>query len=324
MDALVAAAKKEKELNVIALAPEWANYGAIIGAFTAKYGVKVNSANPTGSANEEIEAIKQPATSKQAPDVVDLTMKVALANTALFTPYRVMTWRDILGTQKETTGLWVQDYGGFMSIGYDSSKVPEITSIQDLLGAPFAGKVALVGDPTLSDQALDGVVMASVANGGSLDDLSKGVAFFHQLKLKRNFVRTIGTAANVKAGLTPVLFEWDYRSVSHVGDLPGWKTFIPLGAVVGDFYAQAINRQSPHPAAARLWEEYLYSDEGQNLFLKGGFRPVRQAAMTSLGTIDLTAASALPAVDDPPQFLTQAQMAAAGKYLAANWAKAIA
>ena len=37
MEALVAAAKKEGELNVIALPPDWANYGEIIKGFQAKY-----------------------------------------------------------------------------------------------------------------------------------------------------------------------------------------------------------------------------------------------------------------------------------------------
>ena len=41
MSKLVAAAKKEGTLNVIALPPTWANYGNIIKTFTAKYGIKV-------------------------------------------------------------------------------------------------------------------------------------------------------------------------------------------------------------------------------------------------------------------------------------------
>ena len=57
-------------------------------------------------------------------------MAVALANTALFAPYQVATWADIPASQKEPTGLWYQDYGGYMSIGYDSAKVPTITSVQ--------------------------------------------------------------------------------------------------------------------------------------------------------------------------------------------------
>jgi putative spermidine/putrescine transport system substrate-binding protein len=325
MDALVAAAKAEGTLNVIALPPDWANYGAIIDAFKAKYGIKVNSANPNGSSQEEVDAINQLAGTDRAPDVVDVGMKVALANTAVFAPYKVSTWNDILAGQKESTGLWVQDYGGFMGIGYETSKVPGgvINSVQDLLGSGFKSKVALSGDPTKSNQALNGVILASVANGGSLDDVSKGVDFFKKLKQAGNYVPVIATAATVKSGQTSVVFEWDYLSTSHGKDVSDWKIFVPTNATIGGYYAQAINKQAPHPAAARLWEEYLYSDAGQNLWLKGGARPVRQAAMDKSGTIDKTAAAALPPVTGTPQFPTQDQQTAAGAYVGAHWSQAV-
>jgi putative spermidine/putrescine transport system substrate-binding protein len=323
LDALVTAAKAEGKLNVIALPPDWANYGAVISGFKAKYGIDVTSANPNGSSQQEVDAITQQSGTSSAPDVVDVGMKVALANTTLFASYKVATWGDILAGQKEATGLWVQDYGGFMGIGYDPSKVPAITSVQDLLKSEFKGKVALAGDPTQSNQALNGVIMASVANGGSVDDVSKGVDFFHQLKVANNFVPVIGTAATVKAGQTPVLFEWDYLSTSHGKDVSGWKIFVPANATIGGYYAQAINKEAPHPAAARLWEEYLYSDEGQNLWLKGGARPVRQAAMEKSGKVDATAAAALPKITGTPLFPTQDQSTKAGTYLSANWSKAI-
>ena len=110
--------------------------------------------------------------------------------------------------------------------------------------------MALSGDPTKSNQGLNGVIMASVANGGSVDDVSKGVDFFHQLKVAKNFVPVVGTASTVKAGQTPVLFEWDYLSASHGKDVSTWKIFVPSNAVVFGGYAQAINKQAPHPAAA--------------------------------------------------------------------------
>ncbi len=320
MAALITAAKAEKELNVIALPPDWANYGAIISGFTAKYGIKVNSANPNGSSQEEIDAFDG---TNRAPDVVDVTQAVVLKNTALFAPYQVATWKDLLANQKEATGLWVSDYGGYMSIGYDPSKVPAITSISDLLGPAFKSKVALSGNPTISGQGLNGVIMAAVANGGSLDDVSKGVDFFHQLKQAGNYVNVIATAATVKAGQTPVIFQWDYLSTSHGKDIPGWKIFVPSSAIIGGYYYQAINKVAPHPAAARLWEEYLYSDEGQNLWLKGGARPVRQGPMTTAGTVDATAAAALPAVAGTPQVPTGDQSTAAFAYLNAHWSAAI-
>jgi putative spermidine/putrescine transport system substrate-binding protein len=332
MNALIAAAKSEGALNVIALPPDWCNYGPtvpatkdMIDAFNAKYpGITVTSANPNGSSQQEVDAINQLAGTSRAPDVVDVGLKVAVSNTAVFAPYKVATWTDIPDSLKESTGLWFSDYGGFMAIGYDSAKVPAINSVSDLLGSGFKSAVALAGDPTQSNQALNGVILASVANGGSLDDVSKGVDFFHQLKQKGNFVPVIGTAATVKAGQTPVLFQWDYNSLTHVKDVPTWKVFVPPAATIFGSYAQAINKQAPHPAAARLWEEFVYSDAGQNIYLNGACRPVRQTAMKTSSTIDGTALGNLPAVTGTPLYPSQDQQVAAGTFVSANWSAAIA
>jgi len=323
MDALVAAAKAEGKLNVIALPRDWANYGKELDTFAAKYGIKITSDNPDGSSQDEVNAVQQLGTTSRAPDVLDVGMAVALANTQLFAPYKVATWADILDSQKESTGLWFQDYGGFMSVGYDSSKVPAITSIDDLLKPEFKGKVALNGDPTKANAALNGVMMVNLAEGGSLDDISKGVDFFHQLKQKGNFNPVQATTATVKNGTTPVVLDWDYLSANHGTDVPAWKVFVPSNAILGGYYAQAINKNAPHPAAARLWEEFLYSDEGQNIWLQGLARPVRQAAMQKSGTIDSAAAGKLPPVNGTPQFMSDSQATAAKNYLVANWLKAI-
>ena len=321
---LITAAKKEGALNVIALPPDWANYGEIIKGFQDKYGIKITSANPDGSSQDEVNAVNQLKGTSRAPDVMDMGMAVTLANTKLFAPYQVQTWQDIPASQKDAGGLWFQDYGGYMSIGYDSAKVPDVTSVQDLLKPAFKGKVALNGDPTQANAALNGVMMTSLANGGSLDDVSKGVDFFHQLKQVNNFIPVQANTATIKNGSTPVVLDWDYLNAAAKTQVPTWKVFVPSNAVLGGYYAQSINKDAPHPAAARLWEEYLFSDEGQNLWLKGGARPVRMPAMTAGGTIDKAAAAALPAVSGTPVFMSDQQATAAKEYLAANWAKAIA
>ena len=88
MSKLVAAAKKEGTLNVIALPPTWANYGTIIKDFTAKYGIKVNSANPDGTSQDEVNAVKQENGTSAAPDVLDIGQAVALARSVGYTHYR--------------------------------------------------------------------------------------------------------------------------------------------------------------------------------------------------------------------------------------------
>jgi putative spermidine/putrescine transport system substrate-binding protein len=326
MDALIAAAKKEGQLNVIALPPDWANYGEIIKAFGTKYGIKVNSAQPDASSQDEINAADQLKGQDRAPDVFDLGGAVATANVAKFAPYKVATWADIPAELKDSNGTWTNDYGGYMSIGYDSSKVPAPASIADLLKPEYKGKVALNGDPTQAGAAFAGVVMASLGSGGSADDIAPGVDFFSKLKKAGNFLPVDPTPATVESGQTPVVIDWDYLNVAQGGKLTGkleWKTVVPAGAVLGSYYVQAISKDAPHPAAARLWQEFLYSDEGQNLWLKGGARPVRADAMVKAGTIDAAAFAALPKAEGTPVFQTEAQTTKAKEYLAANWAKAI-
>ena len=323
MDALVAAAKKEGELNVIALPPDWANYGAIITAFGDKYGIKVNSAQPDASSADEITAADRLKGQSGAPDVFDLGAAVASANTDKFAPYKVATFDSVPADFKDPDGTWVNDYGGYMSVGYDSSKVPAPTSLEDLLKADYKGKVALNGDPTKAGAAFAGVQMASIASGGSAGDVTKGVDFFKKLKAAGNFIPVDPTPATIASGQTPVVIDWDYLNAAQTAKVPTWKVFVPENAVVAGYYVQAVNKDAPHPAAARLWQEFLYSDEGQNLWLEGGARPVRFDDMKSAGTLDATAAEALPAVTGTPVVPTAADSDTAKAYLAKEWANAI-
>jgi putative spermidine/putrescine transport system substrate-binding protein len=235
----------------------------------------------------------------------------------------VETWDDIPEEFKEPDGLWVNDYGGFMSIGYDSSEVPEVTALEDLLGGDFRGKVALNGNPTEAGAAFSGVVMASIANGGSADDVAPGVDFFGRLADAGNFLPVDPTPATIESGQTPVVIDWDYLNLAEGEEIDTWEVLVPSEAVVAGYYYQAINADAPHPAAARLWQEFLYSDEGQNLWLEGGARPVRAEAMAEAGTIDQALYDALPPVEGEPVIPTVEQAETAAAYLAENWAEVV-
>ncbi len=165
--------------------------------------------------------------------------------------------------------------------------------------------------------------MTSIANGGSVDDIAPGVNFFLKLKQAGNFVPVDPTPATIESGQTPVVIDWDYLNSAETKKIPTWKVFVPNDALVGGYYFQAINKDGPHPAAARLWQEFLYSDEGQNLFLKGLARPVRADAMQKAGTVDKTLLAALPAVQGTPVVPTNDQSKKMSDYLGANWSKVI-
>lgn len=326
MKGLIAACKVEKALNIIADPHDWANYGQIITGFKKTYGVKINEANPNGSSQDEINAANQLKGTKRAPDVFDLGQAVLYANMDMLSSYKVMNWNNIPASFKAPNGLYTKDYGGIMSVGYDAS-LGTITKLDDLLGSQFAGKVALNGDPTKANAGQNGVLMAALANGGSLNDISAGVAFFKKLATAGNFINVDPNPATIASGQTPVVFDWDYNQAAVQAKFAAagkkWNVFFPTGALVGAYYNQAIDLYAPHPACARLWMEYLYTPAGQNAWLKGGSRPVLLDWMIKKKTVNQTALAALPSVKGNVVIATPSQSKAASDYLAANWTAAV-
>ncbi|MHB1171188.1 MAG: ABC transporter substrate-binding protein [Lacisediminihabitans sp.] len=325
LDALVTAAEKEGALNVIALPDDWANYGKIIAAFKKKYPkITVNSANPQGSSAEEIKAAGDLKGQDTAPDVFDLGTAVALASTSYFAPYQVVNWADIPAANKENAGLWVNDYTGSMSIGYDSNIIKKApTKLDDLLGSEYKGKVAINGDPTQAGAAFAAVGLATVLSGGTLDSFQPGIDFFQKVKKAGNFLPVDPTPATIASGETPVVFDWSYNNHAVSATVPSWKVTTLPGAAYTSYYNQAINKGAPHPAAARLWQEFLFTPEAQNLYLAAGAYPVTLVAMEAAKTVDKNALSTVGTL--PKQLVTptaqQAKDAAA--LLSAKWAAAI-
>jgi putative spermidine/putrescine transport system substrate-binding protein len=331
MDALVKAAQKEGQLNVITLPSNWANYGVIMAAFTKKYGIKISDENPEGSSQDEINAITTRKGQERAPDVVDIGSAFATsgAQQGLFADYKVATFGDIPAGQADPNGAWANDYGGYISIGCNASKIKTCpTTFADLLNPAYKGQIALNGDPTQANAAFSGVFAAALANSGSLDNIQPGLDFFSKLKKAGNFNPVQATQATVESGETPITIDWDYLNAGYASAFKSkginWVVNIPSDGVYASYYDQAINKWAPHPAAARLWEEFLYSTEGQNDFLGGFARPVEYAAMKTAGTLDETANAQLPTVTGTVAFPTQAQITAAKAVVASGWSKAIA
>lgn len=330
MSALVSAAKKEGALNAIALPPSWANYGELMSTFKKKYGIKVNDANPDGSSADELTAIKNLKNQNRAPDVVDVGQAFASQGKSegLFAPYKVATWNDIPSTLRDPSGAWFNDYGGYISIGCDTSKVSNCpTSIKALDNPAYKGKVGMNGDPTKANAAFNVVWAAAFANGGSFDNIQPGINFFAKLKKERIYVPVQTSQATIESGETPIVLDWDYLNAAAADALKAkgrtFKVVVPSDAQVAGYYAQAINKNAPHPAAARLWMEFLYSAEGQNLWLKGYARPAEMVAMQKNGTINKQYAAKLPPVSGTPKFPTQAQGSKATNLVTQTWSSTV-
>ena len=302
---LIAAAKAEGTLTVIALPHDWCNYGGVIEGFKAKYGLAVNELNPNASSADEIEAVKanKGNTGPQAPDVLDIGLSFGPAAQAegLLMPYKVSTWDSIPDDAKDPDGHWYGDYYGVIAFGVNKAIIDNPPADwSDLLKDEYANAVALAGDPRTANNAIVGVYASGLAAGGTdaASAAKAGVEFFKELNEKGNFVPVDAEAAPIAQGTTPIAINWDYNLLAVRDQLDGnpeIEVVVPRSGVVAGVYVQAISAYAPHPNAAKLWMEYLYSDEGQLGWLKGYCHPIRFNDMAERGVIPQDLLDALPA-----------------------------
>ncbi len=323
---LVKNAKKEGHLNVIALPPDWANYGELISTFQKKYGIGITSDNPNGSSAQENEAIRSLKGDSRAPDGVDVGVSFAIAgaNEGLYAKYFSTNYTTIPRALKDTRGFWMGDYWGAISIGYNKSLVNNPPKTwKDLMKGEYKGKVAMNGSPLTSNSAVSGVLAATLGAGGTLSDVGPGIDYFAALKKSGIFIPVQTTPQTVASGQTPISIDWDYNNLAYIKEFPAanWGVTIPSDGVYGGYYAQAVNATAPHPWAARLWQEFIYSDQGQILYLKGFAHPARFNDLATRNVLPKSLLSALPssALYAKVKFASLAQQTKAKAKIATDW-----
>jgi putative spermidine/putrescine transport system substrate-binding protein len=330
MTALVAAAKREGTLDVIGMPGFWANYATEFSTFTKKYGIKVVQTNPQASDSAEIEAVEHDKGRADAPDVVNVGQSFTTPTISkLFAPYEVQNWSDIPVGDKSPSGDWYFGYYGYIAVGCDTTVVPAgqcPTAWDQLTQSQFKDDVSLTAAPGVSGDSTAAVWDAALNFGGSLTNVQPGISFFKTLQSDGNLNDVACTAEAILANQCPLLLSWDFldspTSLRASGLPPNflsnWQTSDLSGTGIVGYYAQAIAADAPHPAAARLWEEFLYSTQGQNIFLGGDARPIELAAMLKAGTENKQAYAALPKPPAKTESPTLAQATAAGTAIATS------
>ncbi|MBI1220355.1 MAG: extracellular solute-binding protein [Rhodobacteraceae bacterium] len=305
LDDLYTAAKAEGQLTVIALPHDWCDYGDVIAGFKAKYpGITVNELNPDAGSGDEVQAIKANKDNKgpQAPDVIDVGLSFGPSAKAdgLIQAYKVSTWDSIPDTAKDADGFWYGDYYGVMAFGVNKDIVKNTPADwSDLAKPEYANAVALAGDPRSANQAILGVMAAGLSSGAAAgkDSGDAGLKFFADLNKKGNFVPVVAKSGTIAQGATPIAIAWDYNLLAWKDSLKGnppMDVVVPKSGVIAGVYVQAISAYAPHLNAAKLWMEYLYSDEGQLGWLKGYCHPIRFNDLAARKAIPQALMDALP------------------------------
>lgn len=353
MAKLIKAAQKEGTLNIIATPRDWADYGDAMDIMTNVFGIKIVSDNPDGSSAQEIEAIKTTKNMTKMPDVVDIGLSHVAEAAGLFANYKVRSWIDIPKAWKDPNGNWYGAYTGSIAMCYDASVTPAPTSIASLDNLAYKNMFAIQGDPTAAQQALISVFAVAIAKGGSASNIQKGIDFFHKLKSEGIFVPVVANATSFASGSFKINLGWDYNASGFIAQAATIgktvKCVYPKDAnVAGTPYVLAINKTAPHPAAARLWEELMFSEVngklaadftaadkalpldqqfamamgGQNTYVMGGATPITNVQMIRKGTKTTPAKAVGVPAGLPKSILpTLAQQAAASDLLKSAWPK---
>jgi putative spermidine/putrescine transport system substrate-binding protein len=328
--ALEAAAKAEGQLTTIALPHTWCGYGDVIAGFKAKYPeITVNELNPDAGSADELEAIRANIgnTGPQAPDVIDVGLAFGpqAKDEGLIQAYKVSTWDTIPDSAKDADGFWYGDYYGVMAFLVNTDIVSNPpASVADLLKPEYANSVALAGPPRTANQGIAGVFAAGLAtNGGDVDNAATaGLEFFKKLNDAGNFVPVTGNAAPLAQGTTPIVLAWDYNALAWQDGFagnPASVVVIPSDVTYAGVYVQAISAHAPHPNAAKLWMEYLYSDEGQIGWLRGYCHPIRFDDLMARGVVPADVLERLPEAGSAAVFPSLAQVNAARETITGQW-----
>jgi putative spermidine/putrescine transport system substrate-binding protein len=327
MSTLISNAKKEGTLEAIGIPPEWADYKDILADYAAKYVSVQYKAEAEYSSAQELEVFTKSKIHAHG-DIGDVGFKFGpqAVQEKLVDPYKHANWADIDADLKDPDGNWCTEYWGAQAIVVNTDLVKQVpTSLKDLLNNDYKDMVGIDGDPREANDAFMAVYSAALASSGSLDSIQPGIDFFAQLKKKGNFTAARANVANISKGEVAIAVMWDYLGLGfrdQLGSQPNLKILIPSDGSIAGPYVSLINKTAPDPYAARLWIEYIFSDEGQLNYLKGYAHPARYKKLVSTNKVPADLAAKLPpaAEYDNVKFVTDlTQLNNAATALTNNW-----
>ncbi|CCQ97882.1 ABC transporter, periplasmic binding protein [[Clostridium] ultunense Esp] len=269
-----AKAKEEGQIVSVGMPDTWANWKETWEEITQKYGLK-HTDTDMSSAEElaKFEAEKNNPTA----DIGDVGISFGplAVEKGLVQPYKTSYWDEIPSWAKDSEGYWMVGYTGSIAIITDKDQVQNPPKTwDDILKGNY--KVA-VGDVTKATQAQMAVLAAALAHGGDEKNIEPGLQFFAELAKQGRLLSTEVSVANFEKGEIPVGFLWDFNALGYRDqiDPKRFEVNIPEEGTVMSGYASVINKYAPHPHAAMLTREYIFSDEGQINLAKGYARPIR-------------------------------------------------
>lgn len=276
---LEAKAKAEGALNSYGMPPDWTNFGAIWDKILPKY--NLTHTDTDMSSAEEIQKFDAEKNNPVA-DQGDIGIQFGpvAVESGTVQPYKPTRWDLIPDYAKDPDGNWMCWYTGTISFAVNTALVKNVpTSWADLKKPEYKGMVA-ISDPRNAAQGAMTVLAANFANGGDEKNIDPGLKYFTDLNTAGNLTSVAPSKANVEKGEAKIAILWDYNALPMRDDLASKSPAVPITVVIPSDgttqapYCHIINKYAAHPNAAKLFREYILTDEAQILQAQKYARPL--------------------------------------------------
>ncbi|MBC2579439.1 ABC transporter substrate-binding protein [Clostridium sp. DJ247] len=273
--------KKEGKLVSYGMPNEWANYLEIFKTFTNNYGITHEDTDMSSA--EELAKFKAEK-DKPLADIGDVG--IVFGNIAksenIVQPYKNTYWKDVPDWAKDKDGYWTGAYTGTIAFLVNKKLVKDVPhSFKDLQNPEYKNSI-VVGDMLKAAQSQNALLAAAIANGGDESNLQPGINYFKQLKKMGNIKDVDNRIGNFQKGEIPIGILWDFNALNYRKTMNAeadYEIVIPSDGTVISAYVSIINKYAPHPNAAKAFQDYLFSDEGQINLAKGFAKPIRDVKL---------------------------------------------
>lgn len=256
---------------------QWANWGAVLEAFTAQTGIDAPS-DPKNS-GQTLAALEAEAAAPQADTAYyGIVFGIEAAQEDLVAAYQPPGFADIPAELKHPDGAWMTIHQGAIAFLVNTDELgdtPVPQCWEDLTADEYAGMVGFL-DPT---QAAVGYSVATAANlslGGTLDNFDPAIDYFAQLQENGLILPAQTATAMVQQGEIPILIDADFNGykLRNIDEAPV-EVVIPCEGTIAIPYVMSLVKDAPHPEAGQALMDFVLSDEGQQLFAESYLRPIR-------------------------------------------------
>lgn len=272
-----AAARSEAWLHSAGMPSTWANWEASWADLKRLYGIQHRDWNLTSA--ESLDRMEAEG-AKATLDLADVGFEYgAIARgRRISRPHKPSQWAQIPEWAKDSEGYWALAYTGTVAFLVDTRRSAERGVPRSWAELFERGHKVLVGEVGSSALASAGVLAAAIALGGHEQELKPALERFARLAARGLLLTQGPSQARVEAGVADVYITWDFLALGlreRLSRPRDFEVLIPADGSVTSGYTTLINKHAPHPNAALLTREFIFSDAGQLHLARGFARPIR-------------------------------------------------